>query len=151
MKIKQFKLERYFAKHEFSVPYLMCCSDCEPLSLRELLSFADEETSTLWHDLRLGYTDYYGHTLLREEIVKLYKGINLGNVLLVTPQEGIFIVSNVLLEKNDHLIVTFPGYQSLYEIANSLGCQVTNWMPEEEKGWSFDIEFLKSKIKKIPG
>ena len=28
-----FKLERFFAKHEFSAPYLMCCSDCQPLTM----------------------------------------------------------------------------------------------------------------------
>lgn len=28
-----FKLERFFAKHEFCAPYLMCCSDCQPLTM----------------------------------------------------------------------------------------------------------------------
>jgi hypothetical protein len=38
MKLNPFKLERYFAEHEFSAPYLMCSSDCESLELRELLA-----------------------------------------------------------------------------------------------------------------
>ena len=33
-----FEIERYFAVHEFAVPYLLCASDVEPLSLRELLA-----------------------------------------------------------------------------------------------------------------
>jgi hypothetical protein len=32
-----FKLERYFAKYEFNVRYLLCASDCESLTIQELL------------------------------------------------------------------------------------------------------------------
>jgi aspartate/methionine/tyrosine aminotransferase len=148
MKIQPFKLERYFAKYEFSAPYLLCCSDCEPLTLKEVLSWADEETLKLWKNLWLGYTESQGHPLLREEVTKLYKTIKPQNVLIVTPEEGIFITMNVILEKGDHIIVTFPGYQSLYEIADSLNCEVTKWIPNEEKEWDFDIKFLETQIKK---
>ena len=57
MKVPPFKLERYFAKHEFSAPYLLSCSDCEPLTLNELLSTNDDESSSLWEALWLGYTE----------------------------------------------------------------------------------------------
>ena len=53
MKIKPFALERYFAEHEFSAPYLLSCSDAEPLTLSELLNMADAETSSLWRELSL--------------------------------------------------------------------------------------------------
>ncbi|MDZ7599689.1 MAG: hypothetical protein U5J82_15735 [Desulfobacterales bacterium] len=38
MKLRPFKLERYFAKYEFSAPYLMCSSDCESMRLQDLLA-----------------------------------------------------------------------------------------------------------------
>ena len=38
MKPDQFVLERYFARYEFSAPYLLCSSDCDALSLQELLA-----------------------------------------------------------------------------------------------------------------
>lgn len=148
MKVQPFKLERYLARYEFSVPYLMCCSDCEPLPMQELLSMADEESLSLWHNLSLGYTDSQGHPLLRAEIAKLYEGIQPGQVLVLCPEEGIFIAMNVLLNQGDHIIVTFPGYQSLYEIAHSLGCSVTRWEPQEENGWAFDMTFLEKAIRK---
>jgi len=47
MKIKTFALERYFAKHEFSARHLLSCSDCEALSMQELLELAGEEEITL--------------------------------------------------------------------------------------------------------
>lgn len=148
MKIKPFRLERYFAKYEFSAPYLLSCSDCEPLTLKELLSFADKETLDLWEKLRLGYTESQGLPLLRQEVTKLYYDIKPEETLIIAPEEGIFIAMNVLLEKGDHIIVIFPGYQSLYEIANSLGCEVTKWMPNKvDNSWKFDIETLKSSIK----
>jgi len=146
MRIQPFKLERYFAAHEFSAPFNMCASDCEPLSLNEVLSLADEITRKSWTDLRLGYTESQGHRLLREEISRLYKSIAPENILVVTPEEGILIAMTTILERGDHVIATYPGYQSLYEIAASLGREVSQWVPREHKGWAFDINDLMSLI-----
>jgi len=44
MKISTFKLERFFAAHEFNVKYTLTNSDCEPMSLAELLQLADDES-----------------------------------------------------------------------------------------------------------
>lgn len=147
MKIQPFKLERYFAKYEFSAPYLLCCSDCEALSLKEVLSMADENSLKMWSDLKLGYTESQGNPILREEVSKLYQTIKPEEVLIFTPEEGIFVAMNNILERGDHVITTFPGYQSLYEIANSLGCEVSKWIPKEVKGWIFDINDLSALIK----
>jgi len=147
MKIQPFKLERYFAKYEFSAPYLLSCSDCEALSLKDLLGMADENSLKLWNDLKLGYTESQGHPILLKEIAKLHPTIQPEQVLVITPEEGIFIAMNNLLEKGDHVVTTFPGYQSLYEIANSLGCEVSKWTPKKENDWTFDIEDLKSLIR----
>lgn len=147
MKIQPFKLERYFAKYEFSAPYLLSCSDCEALFQKEILAMADENSLKLWNNLKLGYTDSQGHPVLREEITKLYQTIKTEQVLVITPEEGIFIAMNNLLKKGDHIITTFPGYQSLYEIANSLGCEVSKWTPKNENGWIFDIDDLKSLVR----
>lgn len=146
MKIAPFQLERYFAKYEFSTPYLLSSSDCEPLNLRELIALGDAESLELWDKLRLGYTESQGHPLLRAEIAKLYRQIGPENVLIVTPEEGIFIAMNVLLERGDHVVVTYPGYQSLYELARSLGCSVTPWIPEKGRTWHFDLDRLSSSI-----
>ena len=148
MKISPFKLERYFAKYEFSAPYLLSCSDCEALRLDELLTMADEHSLNLWNNLTLGYTDSQGSPILREEIAKIYKTIKPDEVLVITPEEGIFIAMNNMLEKGDHIITTFPGYQSLFEIANSIGCHVSKWIPKEHNGWIFDINDLKELVNK---
>ena len=40
MSIREFQLERYFAQWEFEVPYLLSASDCETMSIGELLALA---------------------------------------------------------------------------------------------------------------
>src|SRR3990172_8171052 len=149
MKIKPFELERYFAKYEFSAPYMLSSSDCEPLTLKEVLALADKDSLKLWENLWLGYTESQGHPLLREEVAKLYENISPESVLEIVPEEGILIAMNVLLEKGDHVISTFPGYQTLYGIAESLGCSITKWLPEvRDNRWKFDIEFIRNSILK---
>ncbi|OGE17076.1 aspartate aminotransferase [Candidatus Daviesbacteria bacterium RIFCSPHIGHO2_12_FULL_37_11] len=147
MKLKPFELERYFAKYEFSVKYLLSSSDCDGLAAKDLLELADSETRKMWENLKLGYTESLGLPQLRQEIAKLYQGINEEDILIVAPEEGIFITMNTLLGEEDHIICTFPGYQSLYEIAESLGCEVTKWQPSEEDNWRLDPAFLESNIK----
>ena len=150
MKIKPFALERYFAKYEFTAPWLLCCSDCEALKMTELIEMADKESLQLWDHLGLGYTESMGHPLLREEIARLYSSISPHEVLVSAPEEGVYIAMHTLLQKGDHVVVTGPGYQSLSEVALSLGVHCSFWMPEwsDALGWKFHIEDLYSLITK---
>jgi aspartate/methionine/tyrosine aminotransferase len=138
-----FKLERYFAEYEFKVRYLLSASDCESLSLRELLSMADAEGLALWDQLRLSYTESQGHPALRAEVSRLYETLTPDDVLILTPEEGIFIAMHTLLEPGDHVIAVAPAYQSLSEIARAVGCAVTLWTyaPHGE-GWQLDFDQL---------
>ena len=147
MKIAPFELERYFAKYEFSVEHLLCCSDCEPLGMQELVSMADEETRTMWENLTLGYTESDGLPALRREIAALYSTMAPENVFVAAPEELIFILMNTLLEKEDHVVTTYPAYQSLYQVAQATGCRVSRWMPEYGKdGFRFDVEQLEELL-----
>ncbi len=147
MRIKEFKLEEYFAMYEFTANYLLCTSDCESFSVKELLELEDGSLEEL-HKLRLGYTESLGHPILRKEISKLYEEMGIENIIVFSgAEEGIFIFMNVLLKKEDHIIVQFPAYQSLFEIANALGCEVTRWTMTDEDNWELDLEFLVSNIR----
>ncbi|NQU29381.1 MAG: aminotransferase class I/II-fold pyridoxal phosphate-dependent enzyme [Anaerolineae bacterium] len=147
MKIPPFTLERYFAKHEFSAKYLLSSSDCESLHLPELLEMASPEMRTSWDNLQLGYTESQGHPLLLEEAAKFHEGLSASNLLVAAPQENIFLLMEALLQPGDHVIAAFPGYQSLYEIARTIGCQVSMWEPDEEADWHFDLEKLAALIR----
>jgi len=70
MRIKDFKLEEYFAKYEFTVEYSLCSSDCESFSVKELLALEKDSLKEL-NKVWLGYTESLGNPLLRVEISKM--------------------------------------------------------------------------------
>src|SRR5262249_28483859 len=57
------------------------------------------------------------------------------------------VMANVLLGRGEHAIVTWPGYQSLYEIARGAGAEVTLFPLREEAGWQLDISALKAALR----
>jgi aspartate/methionine/tyrosine aminotransferase len=148
MRIADFALERYFARWEFAVRHLLCASDVEGYPMADLLGLADDETRGLWAGLRLGYTESTGHPLLRREIAGLYETIAPDEILVFAgAEEAIFCAMNVLLAPGDHAIVTWPGYQSLYEVARAAGAQVALHALFEEDGWSLDVERLRRSFR----
>jgi aspartate/methionine/tyrosine aminotransferase len=147
MKIRPFQIERFFARYEFNAPYLLSSSDCEALTIQELLSL-EEGAAEQFQQHWLGYTESQGSRALRQAITMQYQSINEEEVLVhAGAEEAIFTFMNAVLEKNDHIIVHFPCYQSLFEIANAIGCQVTQWETHEENGWELDLESLQHSIK----
>jgi aspartate/methionine/tyrosine aminotransferase len=141
-------LERYFAQYEFKVKYMLSPSDCESLALDELLQMASPASLDLWQGLGLGYTDSQGHPLLRAEISGLYQHVPPENILIAAPEEAIFVAMQTLLRPGDRVVVTSPAYQSLHEIARSIGCEVVNWQlePGPEAGWRLDIADLEDRL-----
>jgi aspartate/methionine/tyrosine aminotransferase len=147
MHIEPFRLERYFAKYEFNAPFLLSCSDCESVSIRELLDMqpgSDEE----FMQLKLGYTESEGASLLREQIAGIYTHIAPQDILVHTgAEEAIFNFMNVILNKGDHIIVHYPCYQSLMEVATAIGAGVTPWKGDPANGWRLDLDDLKDLIR----
>jgi aspartate/methionine/tyrosine aminotransferase len=147
MDIKPFQLERYFAQYEFNVHYLLCASDCESVSVQELLDL-EPGSAERFHNLWLGYTESSGAPSLREAISRIYIGIKPDQILVHSgAEEAIFNFMHANLHAGDHVIVHWPCYQSLYEVAASIGCEVTNWVAAEEHGWQLDLGELKSLLR----
>ena len=148
MRIADFALERFFARWEFAVRHLLCASDVEGYPMAKLLALADEESHRLWEGLRLGYTESTGHPLLRAEIASLYDDVGPSDVLVFAgAEEAIFCLANVLLGPDDHAVVTWPGYQSLYEVGRATGAEVTLHELREEDGWDLDPERLIAALR----
>lgn len=145
--IAEFKLERYFGKYEFAVQWLLSSSDCESMAVQELLQMADGEGQQLWNGLQLGYTESPGHPRLRDEIARMYQQITAEQVVVAAPEELIFVAMHSLLQADDHIIYTAPAYQSLYEVARSIGCAVTPWyLQTADDRWTLDIDKLEGLI-----
>lgn len=148
MQIADFELERYFARWEFAVEHLLCASDVEGWAMADLLAAADPEVRALWDGLRLGYTESLGHPLLRDEIAGLYQTVDASGVLVFAgAEEAIFLLAHALLAPGDHAIVTWPGYQSLYEVARSAGADVTLQELREAEDWRIDVDAIRRAMR----
>ena len=148
MRIADFALERYFARWEFAVRHVLCASDVEGWGMRDLVELADDETRALWDDLRLGYTESTGHPLLRREIAELYEHVDPEGVLVFSgAEEAIFCLVSTAVGPGDHVVATWPGYQSLHEVARAAGAEVTLHSLHEADGWGVDVERLIGSLR----
>jgi aspartate/methionine/tyrosine aminotransferase len=142
VKLPPFALERYFARHEFSARYLLCCSDCETMSIGELTALEPGGAEAL-AACRLGYTESRGSPALRQEIARGYDGLGPEHVLVhAGAQEAIFLFMHAALAAGDQVVVHTPCYQSLAEVARSIGCEVAPWRAREDHGWELDPDEL---------
>jgi len=153
MDIKPFHTERFFALHEFTAPYILCASDCESLTVDELLGLAGASWESLGC-LRLGYTESQGAPALRERIAETYSRVSADKVIgLGAPEEGIFVTMHALLEPGDEAVVLMPCYDSLLNVAEYLGARVARWSlveapepPDGPGGWRLDMDALERLV-----
>ena len=143
MNFSPFKLERYFAKYEFKTEYLLCSSDCEAMSIADLLAL-EPSVAEKFPQTWLGYTESQGHPALRKEISKIYESVEPEEILIhAGAEEAIFLFMLATLKENDHIIVHAPHYQSLSEIARGMGCFISPWRAREENSWTLDLDELR--------
>jgi aspartate/methionine/tyrosine aminotransferase len=113
------------------------------MELRDLLALdpgAREQFESLW----LGYTDSRGAPQLRQAIALLYEQIAADQVLVhAGAEEAIFNFMNVVLAPGDHVVVHTPYYQSLGEVARSIGAEVSEWQGNSECAWELDLNDLE--------
>lgn len=147
--MKIFKLEEYLSKYEFSARYLLCCSDSESFSMSEIIELAGSQEKDLWSNLRLGYTEANGLPALRETVAhELYPGLESDNILMFAgAEEGIFCALNSLIVAKDHVIVLTPCYQSLLEIPNFKGAEVTEVELKETNNWRIDLNTIRDSMR----
>ncbi len=147
MHLSPFKLERFFAKYEFKAPYLLCTSDCESLSFEELINL-DKSYYERIKKFSLGYVNTDGQEELKKEIAGLYTSIGPENIIVTNgAEEAIYLFMNVALNKGDHIIVQYPFYQSLGEIAKHLGANISFWEIEKRDRWELNISYLRENIR----
>lgn len=147
MQIRDFQLERYFARHEFSASYLLSSSDCETWSVEELLEIAGGDGLRDLKNLRFSYTESRGHPELLDAIEKNY-GVGREGLVVGCPEELIFLFMNSVLQPGDGVVCISPAYQSLYELPRAIECEVSFWNlePSNNSGWRLDYGRLESLL-----
>ncbi len=146
-----FRLERFFARWEFSAPHLLCCSDCESVSVADLEAL-DPGLRDRLSSMRLGYTETRGAPSLREAIAGEYPGAAPEEILVhAGAEEAILNLCLALLSKGDRVVVNTPCYQSLAEIPRALGCEVLPWEWRPAGGrWALDPDDLDRILRSGP-
>ena len=149
MKIAPFATEHFFAQYEFSTPHQLCNSDCETVSVAELLAMADVALAD-FGKLTLGYTESLGHPQLREAIAATYDGVDRDDVVMLgTPVEGIYLAAQAALNPGDEVVVLTPAYDALINMFEHVVgvSNVKKWsFYPGEKRWELDFDQLTRLI-----
>ncbi|MSO94650.1 MAG: aminotransferase class I/II-fold pyridoxal phosphate-dependent enzyme [Thermoleophilia bacterium] len=147
MKISPFRIEQYYAVHEFTAPHMLSSSDAESVAVADLLALEPDAAERLFAQ-RLGYTESAGSPELREAASALYGTTNPGDVVVVAAaEEGIFAAYHALLQPGDHVVVETPCYESAFEVARSAGAEVTRWHRSAAAGWAHDLDALEAALR----
>ncbi len=149
MKIAPFSIEEFFAVYEFTTPYSLCSSDCESMTVAELLALAEMDMAGL-AALHLGYTESQGHPELRAQIAAQYNSVKADEVVVLTaPEEGIYTAMRTLLNPGDQVVVLTPAYESLLNLAvHIVGVEnVAKWEIEAGNGrWQINLAQLETLV-----
>jgi aspartate/methionine/tyrosine aminotransferase len=147
VQIRPFAIERFYERWEFRAELMLSSSDCESLSVNDLLALEPDAQERL-HQLGLGYTEVPGSLELRAAVAGRYEHSRPEDVLtLAAAEEGIFTAYHALLGPGDHVIVEAPCYGSAIEVARSTGAEVSLWQRRHEDGWSYDLDELESLLR----
>ena len=145
--LRDFRLETYFSKWEFSARYHMTASDVQSMTLKELLALADDEDRAAFENVWLGYTETLGAPDLRDVIASTYDRVKASEVLCFAgAEEGLYIAMHALLDRDDHGIVVTPNYQSAETVPLSI-CEVTGVALDPCRNWSLDIDRVAAALR----
>jgi aspartate/methionine/tyrosine aminotransferase len=143
VRVSPFAIERYYERWEFRAELMLSSSDCESLTVADLLALEPDARERL-ESLHLGYTEVPGSLELRSAIASRYERIEDTDVLtLAAAEEGIFIAYHGLLDARDHAVIEAPCYGSALELARSTGAGVSAWQRRHEDGWAHDLGELE--------
>lgn len=146
-RMRDFALEVYFSKWEFTAKYNMTGSDGENMRTDELLAFATPEERQSLETVNLGYTEVFGAPILREAIASTYDTVKPEHLLTFAgAEEAIYVAMQVMLEDTDHCIVITPNYQAAETIPLSI-CEVTGVPLDIDKGWDLDLGKVEAAIR----
>ncbi len=147
MDVRPFRIERYYARYEFTTRYMLSSSDCESRTIADLLELEPDAHSRLLQTW-CGYTESPGAPELRQAIAALYERIDPDEVIVTScAEEGIFLLYHALLGPGDHAIVETPCYESGLELARRAGAEVSRWHRRFEDGWAHDLEALQTLLR----
>lgn len=148
MSLEPFHLERWFAQHEFSTPILLGASDCETVSVGELLDL-EPDARRQFDALRLGYTHSEGGIAVRTAIADSYgEGIDAEDILV--HGAGVEVITTLclaLLKQGERALVQTPCYQVLRTAPVLAGAEVDLLQTRSADRWVVDPEVVEAALR----
>ena len=147
MELTPFRIERWYERYEFTTELMLSSSDCESVTVSDLLAFEPDARERL-ETMRLGYTEVPGSPELRTAIAALYERTSPEAVVaLAAAEEGILAVEHAVLGPGDHAVVETPCYESALALARSTGATVDEWRRSYADGWAHDLDALRRLVR----
>lgn len=148
MEFRPFEIEEYYDDFGDAAEIDMSSSECEPLSVREVLELTGTNPNELL-SLPLGYTSTNGAPSLRAALARADAWANPDDYLVFNSSgEAMYAAFAGILSAGDHVIAHVPSYQSLHENAAALGCRVSPWVARYDEAWALDLDELERLIRK---
>ena len=145
MKLEQFEMERMQSTWENMVAYNLSESGVHPVAIADLIPSAEDRERLLGTEL--GYSQSNGTPELRDSIARLYEGASAENITVTTgTAEANFIVSWMMTEPGDEIIMMTPNYMQLWGLFKSFGAELKPLPLVEGSGWQTDLDQLESAI-----
>ncbi len=141
------ELATYLSRRHASTAHHLSASECETMSLAELVALADPEDARRWDGLTLGYTHPSGAPWLRAAAAMDYRTITERDlVCFAGAQEALYATLHALLSPDDHAIIVLPGYQSVETLTLTL-CDVSGVALDAGSGWSLDVDAIAAALR----
>lgn len=147
MRIDSFKIEEWMNLYCPSAKYDLTTTCIKPFSIRELLSYCDEDKPFEVLDTPLGYGEIHGSARLKKAIKNLYINQEFENITVTHGAIGANqLIFESLLEKGDDVLCFAPIYQQHYSIPKSLGANVKLIYLKEESKWLPSMRELENNL-----
>ncbi|MBI1315140.1 aminotransferase class I/II-fold pyridoxal phosphate-dependent enzyme [bacterium] len=140
MELPSFPLVKWFAAAEGRFDISLSHSDCEPLSVADVL---DEDGQSRFASLPLGYGPFGGLEELKQVVADQYATLCSSDVLVFGgASEAIYTFMRTSLSPGDEVVVQCPIFNSLRGTAQGIGCRIVDWKSSNESACSFDVSEL---------
>ena len=147
MLLRDFLLERFFAKYEFTSKHLLCSSDVEAVTVQQLLDAAGQSAEQLLQ-LSLGYVESQGSHALRQAIARVTgTSVTPEQVLVFAGgQDALLCALTALVQPGDEVLAVVPTYQSLEEVPRALGAVVRRVWLHKERNFQFEVDDILGAV-----
>lgn len=146
--LRDFDLEVYLGRHEFSARHYLCGSDAETMTVGELLALAEPEEREAFERLPLSYTPTWGTAELLAAIAATYERLDAEHVLTFAgAEEGLFWAMSELLGAGDHGVVVLPTYQATESVPLAGGAELSGLPLDPGEGWALDLDRLRDLLR----